>query len=233
MSRPDYLELTYSDQRLPPSDYPTRLTDWLIRNIPLHPGRLLDIGCGRGEYLKTFAARGFDVIGVDGAASARRMTEGLPVEVLDIDREPLPFADGSVAYIFSKSVIEHLQHPNWMLAECARVLQPGGTAVIMTPSWRHQSRVFFEDYTHVSPFTVNGLTDALAVAGFEPVHVRLFWQLPFLWRHSGLHAAVKVISWLPLPYRPWDPAPWSERTNKLIRFSKEVMLLGVAQKLRE
>lgn len=230
MTNLDYLELTYSEKRLPPSDYPSLLTHWLVDNIYLEPGRFLDVGCGKGEYLKAFASLGFQVTGVDSAKSARLMAEGLPVEVMDIERESLPFADASFDYVFSKSVIEHLFHPDKMLTECFRVLRPGGVAVIMTPSWRHQWRVFHEDYTHVSPFTVNGLSDAMTLVGFSPVQVRLFWQLPFLWRYSWLYPLVQLIALLPVRYRPWDPAPWTESVNKLIRFSKEAMLLGVGKR---
>lgn len=225
---PDYLELTYSETRLPPSAYPERLTDWLIAHVFVRPGTLVDVGCGRGEYLKSFAKRGFNVIGIDSAQSARAMAAGLRVEVADIERECLPLADGSVDYVYSKSVVEHLHRPAGMLAECARVLRPGGLAVIMTPSWRHQRRVFYEDYTHVTPFTVNGLTDAMTLAGFSDVDVRLFWQLPSLWKHPWLRLPIKGISLLPVPYRPWDRAPWPEGLNKLIRFSKEAMLMGLA-----
>jgi 2-polyprenyl-3-methyl-5-hydroxy-6-metoxy-1,4-benzoquinol methylase len=227
---PDYLELTYSEQRLPPSDYPTLLTSWLATNVFSQPGKLLDVGCGRGEYLKTFARLGFEVSGVDSAPSARDMAPGVRVDIVNIEAERLPFPDASFDYIYSKSIIEHLQQPSRMLHECFRVLRPGGVAAIMTPSWRHQWRVFYEDYTHVSPFTVNGLTDALTLAGFSDVYVRLFWQLPFLWRRPWLFPLTKVVGLLPLRYRPWDRAPWPESVNKLIRFSKEAMLMGIAKK---
>ena len=224
---PDYLELTYAESRLPPSIYPEQLTDWLIAHVFAGPGTLVDVGCGRGEYLTSFAKRGFNVIGIDKAHSARRMAAGLRVEIANVERDRLPVPDGSVDYVYSKSLIEHLHEPDGMLAECLRILKPGGRAVIMTPSWRHQRRVFYEDYTHVSPFTINGLTDAMTLAGFSDVSVRLFWQLPSLWKYPWLRGAIKGISLLPVPYRPWDQAPWPERLNTLIRFSKEIMLMGV------
>lgn len=229
-AKQDYLELTYSEQRLPRSDYPSHLTRWLATRVFSQPGRLLDVGCGRGEYLKTFAHLGFEVAGVDSAQSARIMAQGFRVEVVDIEQERLPFPDASFDYVYSKSVIEHLQKPGNMLAECFRVLRPGGAAAIMTPSWKHQWRVFHEDYTHVTPFTANGLRDALALAGFSSVQVEVFWQLPFLWQRPWLFPVAKLISLLPLGYRPWNRRPWPESVNKLIRFSKEAMLLGIATK---
>lgn len=231
-SRQDYLELTYSEERLPPSNYPLHLTKWLTTHVFSKPGRLLDVGCGRGEYLKTFAHAGFDVAGVDSAQSARGMAPGCRIEVVDVDQEPLPFPEASFDYVYSKSVLEHLQKPGTMLSECFRVLRPGGVAVIMTPSWKHQWRVFYEDFTHVSPFTKNGLTDAMTLSGFSGVQIELFWQLPFLWQRSWLFPAVRLVGLSPLRYRPWHNAPWPESINKLIRFSKEAMLIGIGSKER-
>jgi predicted SAM-dependent methyltransferase len=55
--------------------------------------------------------------------------------LLDL-REPLPFANGSVAYIYSEHVFEHFSYPgevNRLLAECLRVLAPGGTFDVGVP----------------------------------------------------------------------------------------------------
>jgi len=66
----------------------------------------------------------------------------------------------------------------------------------------------------------------MEMAGFGEVRVVLFRQLPFLWRHPWLKPLVGYVAALPLPYRPFQRAPWPEAVNKLIRFGKEVMLLG-------
>jgi SAM-dependent methyltransferase len=230
MPNPDYLDVTYAEDRLPASAYPVQLADWLHTEVFRGPGVLVDVGCGRGDYLRAFAAKGYDVIGIDSAASAVRLAGKIRVELADVERDGLPLPGRSVDYVYSKSVIEHLQKPAAMLAECHRVLKPGGTAVIMTPSWRHTSRVFYEDFTHVSPFTQNGLQDAMTISGFSSVDVRIFWQLPYLWRHPWLLGPTRMLGMLPLPYRPWYAAPWPEDLNKLIRFSKEAMLLAIGRR---
>ena len=74
------------------------------------------------------------------------------------------------------------------------------------------------------------LSAALQIAGFKQVDVSYFYQLPFLWRYPFLKPIAWTIASLPLPYRPYQTAPWQESCNKLIRFSKEVMLLGVGSK---
>lgn len=229
-ARPDYVELTYSAERLPPSDYPGRLAARVASRAFPRPGSLLDVGCGRGEYVKAFAALGFKASGVDSAASAAGFAPGLDIRRADLDSEPFPFPDASFDCVFSKSVVEHLARPERALAECVRVLKPGGVAVVMTPSWRHTQRIFFEDFGHIRPFGANALSDALTLAGLDGVKVEYLRQLPALWEYPALEAAAALTALFPLPYRPWDRAPWPEGLNKWIRFSKEVMLVGVGRK---
>src|SRR5439155_1220468 len=80
---------------------------------------------------------------------------------------------------------------------------------------------FYIDHTHVTPFTVPSLADALTLAGFTDVSVQYFHQLPAVWRFPFLLPIVRAIAALPLRYRPFDPASrWPARLNTLIRFSK-------------
>jgi SAM-dependent methyltransferase len=144
----------------------------------------------------------------------------------------LPFEPGSFDFVFSKSVVEHLHHPVRLLAKALEALKPGGIAVIMTPSWAHTYwGPFYIDHTHVTPFTGPSLLDAMTLAGFASVEVSHFYQLPFLWRYPFLKPLSWAIASLPLPYRPYKAAPWPEGFNKLIRFSKEVMLLAVGRRI--
>ena len=226
-----YLDVTYSPTRVPYGQYPYLLAQWLLKNVYKKPGRLLDLGCGRGEHLAVFAQLGFDVAGVDISPRAPELAEDYHVEVADLERDPLPFPPNSFDFVFSKSVIEHMRHPTCLLSSALEALHPGGLAVIMTPSWVHTYwGPFYIDHTHVTPFTAPSLAKALTIAGFESVMVSHFYQLPFLWRYPFLKPLVWIVAALPLPYRPYQSAPWPDSLNKVIRFSKEVMLLGVGSK---
>jgi hypothetical protein len=71
----------------------------------------------------------------------------------------------------------------------------------------------------------------MALARFSELHAEHFLQLPFTWRARALRFVPWIVRRLPLPYRPYnDGAPWPEGLNKLIRFSKEVMLLAAGRK---
>ena len=130
--------------------------------------------------------------------------------------------------VFSKSVIEHVYNTEHMLQEIYRVLTPGGTVVLMTPAWESQYRHFFDDHTHIKPFTRKGLQNALLLNNFSNVNCTYFIQLPILWRYPFFKIVVFVFALLP------DGMKWrdsfSKEHRKLIRFSKEKMLLAVAKK---
>lgn len=229
--KPDYLEVTYSLDRLPKTAYPARLAARLAQTaFAGKTGRLLDVGCGRGEYLQEFLRLGFTGAGVDGAASAAGFAPGCDIKTVNLDDEAFPFPDASFDFVFSKSVLEHLRRPEAVAAECLRVLKPGGTAVLMTPSWRHTQRIFFEDLGHIKPFGANALQDLMTLSGFKDVRVDYLRQLPSVWAAPALLPLSWLTSLLPLPYRPWDRAPWPDGLNTWIRFSKELMLLGIGRK---
>src|SRR6266496_2911551 len=60
-----YLDLKYSQARAPRGTYPQHLARWLLEHVYERPGRLLDLGSGRGDHLAAFAELGFEVTGVD------------------------------------------------------------------------------------------------------------------------------------------------------------------------
>lgn len=229
---PAYLDVTYSAERAPASDYPTLLARHLQQHWYGGTGRILDFGSGRGDALRAFSSLGFDAVGADVSPRAAEMAEGFDVAIVDPETSRLPFPDASFKYVFSKSVVEHMSRPLDLAREAQRVLEPGGIAVIMTPSWQHNAwGPFYIDHTHVTPFTAPSLKDLMTLAGFDDVASVHFHQLPFLWERPRLQPVPWLIRRLPLRYRPYnEQARWPEGVNKLIRFSNEVMLLARGQK---
>jgi SAM-dependent methyltransferase len=223
-----YLEVTYSAERAPVGEYPSLLAQYLMETSYKKTGKLLDIGSGRGDFLDAFSQLGYDVSGVDISPFS---AAGDKVKTCNLECEPLPFRENEFDFVFSKSVIEHLHTPHHFVSGAFSVLKPEGVAVIMTPSWAHTYwGPFYIDHTHVTPYTIPSLADVLQIAGFENISSRYFYQLPVVWRHPSLLPMIRLFSLLPLSYRPYENARWPDSFNKLIRFSKEVMLLAVCQK---
>ncbi len=216
----DYLEQTYA--KAPYTQYPFQLTAYLVKRFSMQPGkRLLDLGCGRGEFLKGFIEHGLEGFGIDQADTAKKICPKADIRVGDLE-ERLPYEDDFFDIVYSKSVVEHFYYPEKIVAEIRRVLKPGGLVITMTPSWVHNVLCFHEDYTHRTPFTVPSLSDIHIINGLREVHTEEFIQLPFVWNTPSL-------ALVPVLVRNLTPYGW-KRKSKLVRFSKEVMLLTSARK---
>ena len=229
----DYLKITYSEERAPRGEYPFLFGQYLVEKYYDSRGKILDLGCGRGDYLKVFRDLGLQSYGTDISPEAPKLVDNIPVMVADLEKDELPYKETKFDFIFSKSVIEHMKEPMKLLEYSNQQLREGGTAIILTPSWEHNYKgAFYIDHTHVTPFTRASLEDALKMAGFQNVEVHYFYQLPVLWKYPWLKIFSKILSLLPIPYNPLNNVPWqvSNKFNKYVRFSKEVMLLAVAKK---
>lgn len=102
--------------------------------------RVLDIGAGRGHMARRvgawLAAAGARVdeqmVAADIDPSAFEARE-VPFQAIDFNR-PMPFEDGSFDLLYAIEVTEHLHRPYDFIAECHRLLRPGGWLVVSTPN---------------------------------------------------------------------------------------------------
>jgi SAM-dependent methyltransferase len=92
-------------------------------------GPVLDLGCGIGHSYHLLEPR--ETVGVDVAADA---LAGQQRRTIVADMRALPLPDASFASVVSVQSIEHVRHPERVLAEARRVLEPGGTAIFVTPN---------------------------------------------------------------------------------------------------
>ena len=227
----NYLNVTYSNEKTPKTGYPYKLGTELIRRTKVKSGKMLDLGCGRGEYLEVFSKMGFDVMGFD---ITTHMVDNFPTHTIDLETQLLPKKHKEkYDIVFSKSVIEHMKNPMGLLNAAYESLKPGGIAVIMTPAWEYTYwGPFYSDYTHITPWTKPALKDALKIAGFECLTVEYFFQLPYVWKFPWLKPIIKLFRKIPIPYQPNYNVPWSVSNwfNILVRFSTEPMLFSIVKK---
>lgn len=99
------------------------------------PGRVLDIGCGRGEFLAQFVQRGWDAVGIEPNAATADIAEqrGLHVirEMLTVE---LARSLGRFHCVSLVHVLEHLRQPEAMLELVSDLLIPGGVLFCETPN---------------------------------------------------------------------------------------------------
>ena len=96
---------------------------------------VLDVGCGAGVEVVPFARGGGRTFGVDLSEQAVGLTalnvsqQGLSTGLAVADGEVLPFADNQFDYVFAHGVIQYASDDSRIVAECHRVLKPGGTVL--------------------------------------------------------------------------------------------------------
>ena len=108
-------------------------------------GRLLDVGCGGGDFLAEMQSLGWDVAGIEPdatAASAARARLGVTVE--GGTAETSAFPAGSFDVVTLNHVIEHVPDPITTLRACGRLLRTGGTLVLVTPNIESLGRRVFD-----------------------------------------------------------------------------------------
>jgi SAM-dependent methyltransferase len=93
------------------------------------PGPVLDLGCGSGHAAYYLGERWSVGVDLDHAALA-----GQPRPGTRGDLRRLPFADGAFASVVCLHAVEHVPDPDRVVAECNRVVAPGGLLVMATPN---------------------------------------------------------------------------------------------------
>lgn len=103
--------------------------------------RVLDVGCGRGRTLRYLEPTGVaDRVALFGIDLDPRLPgrlhgfERWRAALADASRG-LPFRDGSFDAVICEQVLEHMDDPQALFAECARVLRPGGTLLAGVPTF--------------------------------------------------------------------------------------------------
>jgi len=151
----------------------------------VHGARVVDLGCGRGEWLSLLQASGYTAQGLD---SNPVMLQTCRDKGLNVSGQPIHQwlhnqPDESFAAITAFHIAEHLPF-DYLLAivkEAKRLLQPGGVLIVETQnpeSLRVSAYAFYHDPTHRNPLTPELLEFTAHYAGFRQVQLQRLSEMP-------------------------------------------------------
>jgi|TARA_R100000935_G_scaffold6374_1_gene13932 SAM-dependent methyltransferase len=140
---------------------------------------VMDIGCGRGEWLGLLDDADIAAIGIDTnpVQIADVQDKGLDARHGDARSALLKAEDNSLACITAHHLVEHLPFEEvlWIAREAMRVLAPGGLLLFETPNVRNVlvgATSFHNDPTHLHPMTAPVMNVLFDTVGFYPVETR-------------------------------------------------------------
>jgi SAM-dependent methyltransferase len=135
--------------------------------------RIADVGCSSGHLLEDLrlAYPRAELIGVDliTAGLAKAHVAVPTARLLHADACSLPLADASVDAITSANLLEHITDDRRALAEFARVLRPGGRAVVVVPAGPRTCDYYDRFLGHERRYGRQELASKCAAAGLEPM----------------------------------------------------------------
>ena len=135
------------------------LIDFIGVELTGQPKKFLDLGSGNGSLVKVASEQGYEAVGLD-------ITDGI-----DFESDSFPLESGYFDVVTAVSVIEHITNPAIFLEQIYRVLKPNGVFILVTPNWKYSYKVFYNDPTHVHPYTPKSLDFLLNLSGFKRINI--------------------------------------------------------------
>jgi 2-polyprenyl-3-methyl-5-hydroxy-6-metoxy-1,4-benzoquinol methylase len=137
----------------------------------VRPGKLLDVGCGSGELLEHFAARGWQPYGIDPSAAAVAAARLRGADAHEGTLQDHPWRGETFAAITFQHSLEHVVDPIGALEAARTLLAPDGILAISVPNWSSWQRRLFRNrwfvldlprhLQHFSPRTLSRLAEKL------------------------------------------------------------------------
>jgi O-antigen chain-terminating methyltransferase len=198
-----------------------RVVEYLPRLVAKNIGTphmpVLDLGCGRGEWLEVLGERGFTGVGVDSNETcvADCRDRNLTVHIADLIEYLQQQPSDTQGVITAFHVVEHLPFRLILnlLNEAVRVLKPGGMLILETPNPANLivgAHTFYLDPSHVRPLPADLLRFMVESRGFSNVEVLPLHPFPDCYRlEDKSNAAAALLN--DLVYGPRDYAVIAER----------------------
>ncbi len=180
-NRPHYIEASKEDVEWRQSEFADRLmiAEDLTEKAS---GRVLDIGCGPGDFLLAAQSRGWEVLGVEPSPMAAEYAANRGVEVEnDFFSADLACKLGTFDMVHMSEVLEHIPNPLELLGLVHHLLKPGGVLCVSVPNDFNPLQVSYQEISkkdawwvvpdhHLNYFDFETLEQAMQSADLKPVH---------------------------------------------------------------
>jgi SAM-dependent methyltransferase len=123
---------------------------YVLEMLGAGSGRLLDLGCGAGEFFRDLQHSGYTVVGMDFSAEMVRLAAAAgdgDACVVRADALRLPFPPRSFRAMIAVGLLEYLPEDAGPLADILRIMEPGGTVVVTLRNKRCLERRLWNAYT--------------------------------------------------------------------------------------
>ena len=112
---------------------------------------------------------------------------GFDIDKINLEKDKINLPDNSCDIVTALSLLEHLSNPSNFIDEVKRVLKKDGFFIIVTPDWQSNVKNFYDDPTHVRPYTTSSLKFLLEISGFKQIKILPWvvnkpvwmWKIPF------------------------------------------------------
>ncbi len=166
----------------------------------MQPGKLLDIGCGVGDFLHTAETHGWECIGVEPSEDAKAIAQKRMKGMIITSEELESFSDGAFDVITMWHVLEHVDDLKWQVAQLQRLVKPSGRVVIAVPNYKSYDGQYYKEHwaaydvpRHLNHFNRITLSKIFKTSGLELVKMdKLKWDAYYIsylseqYRHHSL-----------------------------------------------
>ncbi len=156
------------------------------RDLPV--GKLLDIGCGVGDFLHVAENKGWQCTGVEPSEEAREIARQRIKGDLLYSEDLEQLSDQSFDLITMWHVLEHVDDLKWQVAQLQRLIKPNGRIVIAVPNYRSYDGRFYNAYwaaydvpRHLNHFNKTVITKMFKTSGLSLVCMdKLVWDAYYI-----------------------------------------------------
>ena len=145
---------------------------------------ILDLGSG-DQFLK------------DEFEKRKISYSSLDIKDLDFEKDKFIFDDNKFDLVISLAVLEHLKDPNIFLNESRRVLKNESYLFLSTPNWKYSKNIFYDDVTHVKPYSPESLNEILSIKKFQNIKILPNLRCKSKWWYEGRFKFFKACYFLP------------------------------------